>query len=655
MAYPSAALIGGIYSIDFAQPLTDVASPGPVFVAEAAGQRSLMAVAVLRGWPARARALTALAGLQEAHLLSPLAHGPAPTPSGEEGYFVICPKPAGPSLLTTLRPWSESELMERLIKPAAHALGVLEARNVTHRAIRPGNLFQSAPSAAVALGCAWAAPPAAHQPGWIEPPYSAVCAPCGCGDGTIADDVYALGALMLMLALGRNPVDGMSDEAVLTLKLEQGSYAALAGSHRLPAAVSELARGMLADDPDHRPSPGLLTTPAAARARRIAARPLRRAQRPIEVGAFAASTARSLAYAFQREPASGVAVLRNGLADRWLRRALGDGFAAAQLDDAIRLRDAQAAAGDALADPTLIANAIAVLDPSAPLVWRSITVWPDGLGPALDHALHNAPDHATCLTEIVIAGVSGPWASRREGKADAAASRIELRDLGGLRRDKRPNVVPWRICYGLNPLVPCQSPLATQRWVTRLSDLLPAMEQAALGRVPGSPVLLDSHLVAFIAARRDERLHGDLSHLADTLVLSDALAHIQLAARLQTKLQQPMLPTLSAWAVETLQPSLRHYKSRSRRTRLAAELAALAKAGQLPPIAALLGSKAEQVTDRDGCASAQARLADIKSTLAVLTEDEAGLSRQARKIADDIAGGLSALICLAALAWAVFT
>ncbi len=654
MALSSATLIGGIYSIDFAQPMAEAAPPGPAFAANAPGVDRCMAVPVRRGWPARARALSALAGLQDAHLLSPLAHGPAPLPDGEVGYFVICPAPPGPSLLATLRPWPETELIERFVKPAAQVLALLEARNVTHRSLRPDNLFQSAPGATVTLGCAWAAPPGCHQPAWIEPPYSAACLSCGRGDGTIADDVYALGAVMLMLALGRNPVEGLSDDAVLNLKLEQGSYAALAGSHRLPAGIAELARGMLADDPDHRPSPALLTTPAAARARRIAARPIRRAQRPIGVGAYAASTARTLAYALQREPVAGLAVIRNGLVDRWLRRSLGDALAAGQLDEAVCLRDAQIAAGDPVADPTLMANAIAILDPAAPLVWRSMALWPDGLGAALDQALHHAPDQAAPLAEIVTAGVTGPWASRRDGSKSAAASEIQVRDLGSLRRDQRASVVPWRLSYGLNPLTPCQSPLVARQWVTRLADLLPAMEQAAAGRTPDKAVLLDPHLVAFVATRRDERLHSDLGLLAAGLALDDALAHLQLTARMQAKLHPDPLPNLCAWAVETVQPSLQKFKSRTRRTRIASDLARLAKAGDMPTIAALLGSKAEQAVDKEGYAAAQARLADIKLVTAALSDDEAGISRRARKVGEDISGAVGALACLGSLAWAVF-
>ena len=654
MASSSVELIGGVYGIDFARPLEGVAPPGAAFTAEAGSHSGFMAVPVLRGAPARARTLAVLAGLAEAHLLSPLAHGPASRPGREAGYFVICPAPPGPSLLATLRPWSETELIEHVVKPAALVLASLQARGVTHRAIRPDNMFQATRGTAVTLGCAWAAPPAMHQPAWIEPADSAACLPAGRGDGTIADDVYALGAVLVMLALGKSPVEGLTDEAVLEQKLENGSYATLLSGHRLPASIAELVRGMLADDPDHRPSPTLLATPAAARARRLAARPIRRAARPIVVGAHAATTSRTLAFALQREPKAGLALLRSGMVDRWLRRGLGDALAAGQVDEAVRLRDMQASAGDPLADPALIAAAIAVLDPAAPLVWRTVALWPSGFGAALDHALHHSPDKVPLLMEVATVGVVEHWALRREAARDHPNSRLDIRDLGSLQNAKRASNTAWRICYGLNPLAPCESPLLQRGWVIRLPDILPVLEAAAATRKPGERVI-DWHIAAFIAARRDDRLHGDLGKLAAEMGETDALGEIRLAALMQTRLHPVPLPNLSAWAVEAVQQVVQTFKSKSRRVRLAADLVRLSEAGYLSPMTALLDRDGEQAVDAEEFAAAELQLAALRQTMHAVAGMETRSNEAACRIGYDVAGGVSALACVAGLAYAIFS
>lgn len=220
-----------------------------------------MALRVQPGRPPRAGMMEALAGQTDSGLLLPLAHG-----SVGDSYYVVCPAPPGPALSQSQRPWSEAELLEQLLRPAAQALAMLAGRGVTHRAIRLENLFRAHPGAPVVLGAAWAAPPASLQSAIYEPPYVGQCSPVGRGNGNIADDVYALAVVMLALATGRVPMAGLDDASVLRQKLDVGSFQALAGGTRPPPLIADLARNMLAEDPEHRPPPDMLADPVAARA-----------------------------------------------------------------------------------------------------------------------------------------------------------------------------------------------------------------------------------------------------------------------------------------------------------------------------------------------------------------------------------------------------
>ena len=643
-------LVGGLYGIDFTQPLGMVAPPLTAYAATRGGQPGHMAVAVSRGWPARSRPLGALAGVACPAMLIPVAHGRLRTPSGDTGYFVICPAPPGPSLAASPRPWPEAELLEYLLKPAVQALALLQARNVTHRAIRPDNVFQAGPRTPVALGCAWAAPPACHQPAWMEPPSSAACLPTGRGDGSIADDVYALGALMVMLALGVDPVAGVPDDELLRRKLDTGSYAAIVGAHRLPAGVADLVRGMLADDAEHRPLPALLANPTAARARRIAGRPVRRAQRPLTLGMRQAWTARTLAHAMQAEPADGIAQLRAGAVGQWVRRGLGDSVAAGQIDAIVQLRDAEAAAGNDAADPLLVTRAIATLDPAAPLVWRSVCLWLDGLGPALDHALRHAPEQVAELTEIVVARVPIAWAEHREADGDQAGSHVREADMRSWSSAGKGPTGPLRLAYSLNPLAPCASPTTARAWVIRLADLLPALEADCVRPLQLGQRLVDADVAAFIEARRDERLDTDINRLAVAMKPADPLSEVRLLARLQAKLSSTSLPNLSLRTAELLRPSLDRYHSRTRREQMAVRMAALAQSGQLTPFVALMDNAGERVSDESGFAVYQDRIAAID---ALLADSIKGRPNRARRVSHEVVEGLGLLGCAIAVGLAV--
>jgi hypothetical protein len=271
----------------------------------------------------------------------------------------------------------EPALIELVLRPIALVLEQLQNRGLTHRAIRPNNVFHAAPNRPVTIGAAWAAPPAMHQPAVCESPYTALCHPSARGDGRIADDVYALGVLLVTMALGRTALDGLDDQTIMFRKFEQGDFAAITGNERLPPILGDIVRGMLAEDPDHRPSPALLRDPVAARGRRVSARPPPRAQRPMNFGTMTVWNNRALALAMALDPDEALTAIQSGTLMYWLRRGLGDSILAVRLEELVRQQALDAAADKAVAGATLVMRAIAaaagwLLTQVVPLIVRAM-------------------------------------------------------------------------------------------------------------------------------------------------------------------------------------------------------------------------------------------------------------------------------------------
>src|SRR6185437_5810114 len=154
------------------------------------------------------------------------------------------------------------------------------------------------------------------------------------------------------------------------------------------------------------------------------------------------------------------------------------------------------------ADASLLMQAVGVLDPLAPLCWRGIEVWPDGLGPALAAAGEGAPDIADRIEEIVEVEAARIWASTRPDRCDLTMLRVEARQQRAalrMRGGGRP-----RLLYALNPLLACASPLLDGRCVARMQDLLPALEAASARLNQAGTPPLDPHVAAFIAVRAEE-------------------------------------------------------------------------------------------------------------------------------------------------------
>ncbi len=615
--------------------------------------RRLIAVQTHPDLPPRLRALTGRTATPVPHALMPLDHGPGPPPAGGHALFVICPELPGPALTADPRPWPEAEIIRCLLVPAAAALDALAERGLTHRAINPSNIFRAGPGEKIVLGPCWAAPPASLQPAAFEPPYSAQCLPAGRGEGSPHDDTYALGVTMLWCALGAaNPIVAAwaEEEALLRRKLSAGSLAALVGQARISPMLTDLLRGMLAEDPDHRPSAALLLDPEQARTRRIATRAAPRAQRGLEIDGQLAFTTREAALLLSRSADAGASLLRNGTMGAWLRRMVGDGQIAQRLDEAMARLVNEPPSDTAKAAHAFIARAVAALDPLAPLIWRGQAVFPDGVAAALAHASAHAGLSGqnaliATLEEVLGQDITAAWVFGRLPRPDIVRMQQEVRDCRSWLGTRGMAGGLPRVLYGGNPALACASPLLAGRAVARLTDLLPALDEAAANtdrkRIP-----IDLHIVAFIAAHADAAVLGDAARLAALHTAADRLTAMALFGRLQQRLNAGSLPSLAAWLLESGMAELGQWRSIATRRSLAHKLAEHAAAGQIAPMAALLRDGSGRAQDEAVAARATQRLAEIEAMLAALQSSGAHRQAAARRTGQEIATGLSLISLL---------
>lgn len=588
----------GRYEVDPSRPLPSLGGGSEAFAVR--DQDDLMAVRVELAAPPRPEALSRLTETLLAGVSLPLAHVAARFADGLAP-ALICMRPVGVPLGQGLRPtrtWNEGELVTCVLRPIVAALAGLQALGVTHRAIRLDNVFQTAPGAPVTLGEAWSRPPAMLQPAWGEPPHSATCHPAGRGNGLIADDVYALGALLILLARGGDvELADAPAERVVTAKLQLGSYAVMAAGARLPASIADLARGMLADGAEHRPQPALLADPDAARARRVPSRLARRAQRPLMLGAIPVWDARDLAQHVAGETADVGALVSSGRLERWLRLALGEPQLAVAVE-AIRLVTTDTPAGQAVA----ACHLVALLDPLAPLCWPGLRCWPEGMAPLL----LQGPEVADALTSMADVDVLPGWAQRRSEMMSEGVALLDWRPVRSAYRVGGPDLA--RLRYDKNPMLACQGTLA-RYVVLQAAHLLPALDE--LARVPGRPALpLDAEAIAFAATRCGM---PSAAKAAQTVA-----GQLELLVRIEARAHGagPPTPALAAWLVDGLADQVAAWPGIAARRRLAQALEQAAEQGVLAPIEALLFGAHQRKADKQAATNAVRRIAAIDHELA---------------------------------------
>jgi hypothetical protein len=561
----------------------------------------------------RTKTLAQLATLREAHIMRPMTWGTvAWPPDGGARAVTLFERPEGgplmPSLAAAIPPLPPELLTRRVLGPGTLAVGQLWQRMQTHRAIRPDNMFMGAGSdGAVILGDCVTTPPGWGQPAALEPIELAMTPAAARGAGSIADDVYALGASLLCLAIGHCPLAPLAEEEAIERKLRLGSFVALLGEARPPPGLREPLRGMLEDDPGLRWKLDDIEQWLGGQMRRSGKGVhVQKTDRPFEFAGREYRTARELAYAFGRDPQAAAPAIRGKSLESWLRRGNAD-TATCEAVTAI-LGKALGGPDGASADTRLVAQVCMAIDPLGPLRHGPLIATPTALGTALAVAmLTRDQDAVQRIAECLAKDLPYEWcvAHGRETGEDLSAAGKLLKRAQAHLKHAGPGYGIERCLYELAAEAPCLSPVLKPHAVFALDDLLIALD-GVVQASGGLSALVDRHIAAFIAARCRISVDHILSEVEDARGDSAKAraGMVRLLAQVQHDVGPAAVPRLARWLAGELDPAVARLRSRQTRERVKKRIDALADAGNLVEIAQLLQNEA--LFKRDGAAFAAA-------------------------------------------------
>jgi hypothetical protein len=609
--------------------------------------------------PPRLDLLPRLKELHSLPLIRLLDWAVVPWPgSGDHRFCLIYERPAAKRLVSDMaagfEPMGVDDVVSRMMAPMIENLAAFGAAGVTHRAIRPDNMFMSKDgNDRLLLGDAASAPPAFHQPPAFETIESLMASPGGRGAGRPADDVYALGVSVLALVTGGDPAAGRSAAEVLENKIDRGSFGALVESGTLPPGLREAVRGMLADDPEHRWNfEDLQGWIADRRLKRSSVRVPDRAQRAFTLGSVSYHHPRSLAHAMARDwenvqlPQNGQEVLA------WVRRAMGDDTMIENLRLALEASDRNLGGGDGTTvNPPFVARLAMALDRAAPVRYRHIAAHLDGFGSLLATDFGDQ-ETVRAVTEALLEELP---AFRHLMTAGADGSGNVQRYYARYARYLKSHLIGFgieRCLYAFNQLQFCRSPIIADQKVMELSGLLPALEKVSRRHPESSP--LDRHIAAFAAAHISTDIQSVLEALSDPANSErGALGMLGLFATIQASVGGGPFPGLASWIRAHLGPVIDSYHHRVWREKVEAELPALVEAGDLLALYGYLSNGEARQRDRQGFAEARQEFAAMDAEIAFLKSNGISDPTRTRILGHQMASGISMLFGLGAIIFSV--
>ena len=618
-------------------------------------KRELYALVLNHEIPARLTAILAAKDVPNDSLLKPVRWGRVDwADSGREEIVIILPQPPGPPLFPSMdakiQYWTVREIKRDFLMPIMDLLRRMEEDRLTHRNIRPTNLYRSATDNSVVSGQIYSAPPGFEQPSMFEPIERAMCDPICRGIGELSDEMFALGVTIMVLGLGRNPVAGMDEDELLQRRIAHGSYNALLGKNKLHADLAPVVRSLLRDEEHERWTlPDLSNWVISGRINPSQPLPGSRADRPLEFNGHAAYTARELAHFLTSDWAGAVKLAGDNTIEQWVDRSLNDRDLAKEIGECAKLGTS---GPRQMTDDVLLSRIITTLDPIGPIRFRDMKVMPDAIGPAAIHAVMQT-SLSSDYTDMILGKMMNFWHEKQARPKTWMLAAAEVVDKAtNYLSDTAPGFSIERCVYELNPALPCLSPQLRESVALQPRELVETLERHA----ESGELLFDRHVAAFLAARITGRIDRELHDLARAADDNErGVAQLRLLAFVQSKNSSAPAKHLYRMFLEKLQPMVSSYRNVRLREEMIKDAKKAAPKGVLNDLVRILDNAKKRRWDERGFVAAGRRYAALAAEIKNMQTDEKRLHRQSMLLGRQLSANLASVISVLVIAVLVFS
>lgn len=522
------------------------------------------------------------------------------------------------SITDRFSPWHEDFIIDKIVKPVYEVINVLNQKGLTHQNISPFNMFMTGPekNIPVRLGESLSVPAGFYQHPYFEPINYAMIDPIAKGEGSITNDLFALGATVAFLALG-GLHQNLNPHDILSSRIENGSYHSYVGKNNLSSRLNELLRGLLHDVEEHRwgvYEVGQWLT--SGRQASPMTHPPRRASRPITFNDKSEIyTVNTLFAEMIKSPLNALEMVDKNELSMWLKNGLSDNHRVHQIEDM------KAVLGKDASSSERLLGVFQIMMPETPFFWQGRFYNPQGLGLAFANAVLKN-DNVEAISSLLLSSVL-PYYMSVELMSEtpttdeqAISNKVERHVLsaktflgyhgvgGGVER------ALYHMCAELA----CLSPIVRNYNILNITELLYALDD--IGQRANKPDLpVDKHIIAFIFAKESNLKQSMVHNLSSGSKQKKIRGALQLLADLQQKQRIKKLTGLCKWFGELSGSVIDSFKNLDYQNHLKTKLQNIIDSGNLMELSKLIDNRKAIEIDAHGLKVATNEVNIINATV----------------------------------------
>jgi hypothetical protein len=431
---------------------------------------------------------------------------------GQERYTVILNQPIGVPLTEVMAKnggFDEDRIVEFILPPIVSALKSLKEEGLMYGALNAKNVYWDRASRQVSLGMFFSEYCGFSQSPIYEDIHRLQCHETAKGWVDFNSDYYALGVLIVHLLTAKEPLSGYSKQEVLRSRLMNGSLDVVTfnlvknkGSIHYSARMQQLMKALLNDNLEARWTGVELTDWLDKKGLAL---PSQYKLHRETANAFVFEEEyyygrKALAHALFKNWNKAKSTIKLPELSRWLRLSLKNKSAS----EAVDYMSKKAAESTLLTDERL-AQVIMLIDPEGPIRYREFAVSIHGLGAFLSYGyFKNSRDMLQQVGNLFNEELVETWIGLQDNAGEFNYSSLGWTPSKIGRYIRMPGLgfSVERLIYDLNDSLPCLSPIVKGQFISRLSELLIALDGEAKQRMNESDPV-DRHIAAFIAHKID--------------------------------------------------------------------------------------------------------------------------------------------------------